>query len=686
MGLSFLMNVALAFSKHGRYDTDRDVEKQDIQPISEASRVPHELLSSDDEDDHDPSPAASSRPLRQFATIGSTFTGLGSTVTASRTLTSVSSVNFKPTILSRARTFFFPKPQPGETARYVPYYRYSPIISGVVIPFSILLELPGLTEHWDIRTEANKTIESRPNPAILDVGLAFSMACAVFANICLILRFSEKWVKATTLFCILFLTFHGTSVTIGDFVRVGTHLCHRCNQYCDCDCVRCYSPGRRWLHLWAVFLDDVVLDCRFYHHESQPHCRLRSHQGFRTQWYACLAISLSSRTHGHLGSGLTRKQRSLVILVIILLMYIALGAWINSVLLHLNYINGLYFTVVSIETIGFGDIVARSAGARVWVCIYNVFGVVTLGIVISLCRDTVLEGLEIGYRKRLRQLRARRSEARRFRKWQTRWRRAIEWRLRQQGSPVWVADAQWREEQGVRFVGLGGLKAGAGESSWMMRFVRFPSRFFSTPPEDPAQRGTLHVVGHPFGKHLNINALSDEQLHAAALEAGVPLEMFVDFSPAHRLAHEASEQQLPHPTHGALAGDGWPMHAGTPTGAQVGRMSAVLTRVALAHSGREIHVPRHSVERREEAINNIVEEHDAQREAAQEQQAANGARRQESLSHGKFIAAPRWLRHYASGALAAKPYEKFKKEMANDERNATLVKVRAVGGAGDRAY
>ena len=218
MGLSFLMNMAFALSGHGRNDGDHDVEKQDIEPTREADRAPRELLSTDDEDDHDSSPAASSRPLRHFATIGSTFTGLGSTLGASRTLTSSSSVHFRQTVISRARTFFFPKPQPGETARYVPYYRYSPIISGVVIPFSILLEIPGLTEHWYIRTEANKTIESRPNPAILDVGLAFSMACAVFANICLILRFSEKWIKATTLFCILFLTCHGAFATTKAFI------------------------------------------------------------------------------------------------------------------------------------------------------------------------------------------------------------------------------------------------------------------------------------------------------------------------------------------------------------------------------------------------------------------------------------------------------------------------------------
>lgn len=52
------------------------------------------------------------------------------------------------------------------------------------------------------------------------------------------------------------------------------------------------------------------------------------------------------------GSGLTRKQRSLVIVVIILLIYIAFGALVNSFLNDLSFIEAMYFTVVSIETIG----------------------------------------------------------------------------------------------------------------------------------------------------------------------------------------------------------------------------------------------------------------------------------------------------------------------------------------------
>jgi len=52
------------------------------------------------------------------------------------------------------------------------------------------------------------------------------------------------------------------------------------------------------------------------------------------------------------GSGLTHKQRSLVIIVIILLCYIAMGALIMVYLLKLSFIDALYLTVVSIETIG----------------------------------------------------------------------------------------------------------------------------------------------------------------------------------------------------------------------------------------------------------------------------------------------------------------------------------------------
>ncbi len=50
------------------------------------------------------------------------------------------------------------------------------------------------------------------------------------------------------------------------------------------------------------------------------------------------------------GSGLTNKQRSLVIIVMVLLVWIAAGAGIYSTLLSLPFHTALYFTVVTIES------------------------------------------------------------------------------------------------------------------------------------------------------------------------------------------------------------------------------------------------------------------------------------------------------------------------------------------------
>lgn len=89
-------------------------------------------------------------------------------------------------------------------------FRYSALFAGLVIPFAILLEIPGLTEHWYIKTEGNKVVDIRSNPTILDVGLGLSMASAVVANICLLARFMEWRVKLMTVVCVVFLSVHGS--------------------------------------------------------------------------------------------------------------------------------------------------------------------------------------------------------------------------------------------------------------------------------------------------------------------------------------------------------------------------------------------------------------------------------------------------------------------------------------------
>lgn len=89
-------------------------------------------------------------------------------------------------------------------------YRNLPIFSGIMIPFSIMLSIPSLTGHWYIRTGPDhQTLEVRPNPLLLDVAMGFSMACGILANICLVIRFSERRIKLMTDLCIMFLSLHG---------------------------------------------------------------------------------------------------------------------------------------------------------------------------------------------------------------------------------------------------------------------------------------------------------------------------------------------------------------------------------------------------------------------------------------------------------------------------------------------
>ena len=113
----------------------------------------------------------------------------------------------KPGRLARLKAIVFP---PQDDDKHMVNYRILPVISGLVIPFSILLEIPGLISPWYIRTDGNVVVETRRNPPLLEAALALSMFFAVVANVSLICRFLEKGpVLVTTLITIASLTIHG---------------------------------------------------------------------------------------------------------------------------------------------------------------------------------------------------------------------------------------------------------------------------------------------------------------------------------------------------------------------------------------------------------------------------------------------------------------------------------------------
>ncbi|KAI0263046.1 hypothetical protein BC834DRAFT_888846 [Gloeopeniophorella convolvens] len=358
-----------------------------------------------------------------------------------------------PDWLVKTKELLFGSPHDDED--FIPNYRKTPILSGSLIPFAILLEIPGLTEHWYVRTDGNTILQIRKNPTILDAALAFSMASAVLANVALIFRFLERRVKGCTLVAIIALTLHDL-VNIVTVITFGVE--HRFNDG--------FTYGEAY---WMTVCSTIV--------------SIFTNVTLIYDLYTTPNFSKS-------GSGITRKQRSLVIITIIFLTYVALGALISSLMMSLTFLNGLFFTIATTLTIGFGDIVPVTAAQRSVVCLYSAFGIVILGAAVRLISEAVIEGLEIGYRQRVRAFRRRRDERKHEHEQTQRWRAVIERRLTERGLDTWTPDDT------------------------------------ALPPVRPTlRRGGSNFAAQAM--HLNTEALPPESLKEAAQEAGVSLDKFV---------------------------------------------------------------------------------------------------------------------------------------------------------------
>jgi potassium channel subfamily K len=134
----------------------------------------------------------------------------------------------------------------------------------------------------------------------------------------------------------------------------------------------------------------------------------------------------------------------------IFLSYVAFGALLFSLTMSLTFLNGLFFTIVTTLTIGFGDIVPVTPAQRFATCFYAVFGIIILGAAVRLTTEAVLEGIEVGYRRRLQGYRKRRSERKRERQKVRHWRTAVEERLVERGLDVWTPDKPLSPRHPVR--------------------------------------------------------------------------------------------------------------------------------------------------------------------------------------------------------------------------------------------
>lgn len=135
---------------------------------------------------------------------------------------------------------------------------------------------------------------------------------------------------------------------------------------------------------------------------------------------------LSTKNFSNSGSGLTSKQKELVIIIMILLLYLSLGSLVFSLILEdLTFINSLYFTICTLTTVGFGDIVPNTTGSRIFLFFFAPIGIMIVALVITTARLTILEEFQQLYIRRRQKFKEKHEERSKQRKEQHDLRRKV---------------------------------------------------------------------------------------------------------------------------------------------------------------------------------------------------------------------------------------------------------------------
>lgn len=104
--------------------------------------------------------------------------------------------------------------------------------------------------------------------------------------------------------------------------------------------------------------------------------------------------------------------------------------------------------VVSLETIGFGDITPSTTSSKIFWLFYEPIGIINLALAVSITRDTLLEAWESAYKRRKDQLHRKITERKRQRAEEKAKNRAIERHLSSLGAPIYVGTGKSRGHHG----------------------------------------------------------------------------------------------------------------------------------------------------------------------------------------------------------------------------------------------
>ncbi|EGV61602.1 hypothetical protein CANTEDRAFT_135544 [Yamadazyma tenuis ATCC 10573] len=226
-----------------------------------------------------------------------------------------------------------------------------PLISACLGPVGNMLSIVGLAESWRLDTT---TLEPVPDPTAVQVLNSLSLAFGLIGNTSLLVNFSnpKAYIIAQTV-----------SIT-------------------------CWVVASLLLVVGLVVLNAVYM--------TPGHTRSEGHwfSVFTVALYLMCTFTMSLNTIGYLLGkypallNLNKTEKALMRYTVALTVWLVIGTCSCRRLIDgLEYGTALYYCVVSVLTIGLGDIIPLSSGAKAFILIFSLVGVILIGLVIAMIRQ-----------------------------------------------------------------------------------------------------------------------------------------------------------------------------------------------------------------------------------------------------------------------------------------------------------
>ncbi|KAK6456673.1 outward-rectifier potassium channel [Scheffersomyces xylosifermentans] len=248
--------------------------------------------------------------------------------------------------------------RPGEPHFVFWYFisSYFPLISACLGPLANMISIIALIQHWRVEIVSGREVRDPPPVVVLN---SMSLVLGILGNISLLMNFSGAIKYLITQWVSIFCFVSASAMLIGAVLITN-------RSYGGPDARFSRSEGF-WFAVFTIF---YYFSCSI--------TLLVNFLGYKLNKYPA-AFNLDT------------KQRTLMIYTICFAAWSVIGSVIMAQMIDdLTYGSSLYYCTVSFLTIGLGDILPKTSGAKVMVLILSLGGVLIMGLIVAMIRQVVM--------------------------------------------------------------------------------------------------------------------------------------------------------------------------------------------------------------------------------------------------------------------------------------------------------